>query len=84
MASVYKEKTSILDNFVNNKIEISKGYPELSNYILSSPLVVKQRSRSGFATPQRKSRTQFSVNPKVPLSTKQNQEMFSSAKLGKQ
>ena len=74
----------MLDNFVNNKIEVSKCYPELNNYIYSSPLVVKQRSRSGFATPQRKTGAQFNVNPKVPLSTKQNQEMFSSTKLRKQ
>ena len=82
LANVWKEKGSIVDNFVNNKIEISNGFPELNNFVRASPLV-KATSRSGYATPQKKNENQFSVPTKPPMTTKQGQEMFSTSKLRK-
>ena len=39
LANVWKEKGSVVDNFVNNKIETSTGYPELNNFVRASPSI---------------------------------------------
>ena len=58
LANVWKEKGSVVDNFVNKKIETSNGYPELNSFVKASPSI-KQTSRSGYATPNKKSEAQF-------------------------
>ena len=65
---VHKQKTEIVDNFITNKIEKSSYYPELNKIVRSSNMF-NQTSRSGFVTPQKDIKSNFTLSQQYPNTT---------------